>query len=151
MGLGGIDQDVVFDHAGAARLAHQFRLTAGELDRQADHRPGQAKTASQEFRGRYSQDFHRRVTTGVGDARELAGALRRAAAGLAELSAAATREQSRRLAARAWQNSHVHHGWLSSVVDNVHDFVTGDDDVPPPPPPEPPYRFLSAPVVAGSR
>lgn len=146
-----IHEDVVFDHAGAEALARQLTTTADLLSDQAGQRPGKVRTASVDFRGAHAKDFAQRTGTCAADAVELAAALRRAAAGLRELSAAATREQQRREAARRWEQQQEDRSTLDKVKDNVHDFFAGDDDAPPPPAAEPAPRYVSTSCVSRSR
>ncbi len=146
-----IHEDVVFDHAGAEALARQLVLTADLLSDQSAQRPGKVRTASVDFRGAYARDFAQRTGQCVRDGIELAGVLRRAAAGLRELSAAAEREQARREAARRWEQQQADRSRWDKVKDNVHDFFAGEDDVPPPPPAEPAPRYVSTSCVGRTR
>ena len=121
-------------------------MTASELERQADGaRALPAQAARVEWRGPHADQFDQRLRQCCADGLELAAAFRRAAAGLEELSVAARQEQRRREQARAWEQQHSPHG-LAAIVDNVNDFVFGEDDIPPPPPRAPQPRFLAAPV-----
>jgi uncharacterized protein YukE len=138
-----IEEDVVFDHAGAADLAGRFRAVAIELDRQSGGtRARPALAARAEWRGPHAEQFDQRVQQCCADGEELARAFRRAADGLDEMATAARREQRWREQARAWEERHHKHGF-GAVLDNVHDFVFGEDDIPPPPPPAPQPRFLA--------
>ena len=144
MSADAMTDDVVFDHPGAADLADRFRMTADELERQTGATrtlPAQAARAA--WRGPHAAKFDQRLELCRADGLELARALRHAAAGLEELSVAAHEEQRRRELARAWERRHRSHGF-AAVLDNVHDFVFGEDDIPPPPPPAPQPRFLAA-------
>jgi hypothetical protein len=143
MSVPAIGMDVVFDHPGAADLAERFRVTASALERQAGvARALPAQAARGEWRGSYADQFDQRLRQCCADGLALAAALRHAAAGLEELSVAARQEQRRREQARAWEQRHSPHG-LAAIVDNVSDFVFGEDDIPPPPPPAPQPRFLA--------
>jgi hypothetical protein len=143
MSVSAIGRDVVFDHLGAGRLSELFRATAAELERQGGAaRALPALAARAEWRGPHAEQFDQRMRQCCEDGQALAEAFRRAAAGLDELSQAARREQRRREQARAWEERHRKHG-LAAVVDNVHDFVFGEDDIPPPPPPALQPRFLA--------
>jgi len=144
MSANAMTDDVVFDHAGAADLADRFRVTADELERQTSAaRALPAQAARDAWRGPHADQFDQRLELCRADGLELARALRHAAAGLEELSVAAHQEQRRRQLARAWERRHRSHGF-AAVLDNVHDFVFGEDDIPPPPPPAPQPRFLAA-------
>lgn len=149
--VGAIAEDVVFDHAGAEELARSLESTARLLEEQSDVRPGLVHEASVHFRGACADDFSRRSGTAVSDGGELAGALRRAAAGLRRMSEAARAEQQRREAARRWQQQQEDRSTLSRIGDDIHDFFAGEDDAPPPPPAQDAPRFVSSSCVAPTR
>src|SRR3954451_8220732 len=146
-----IEQDVMFDQAGAADLAAEFRAAATELDQQSgEARVLPALAARADWRGPHAERFDQRLRQLCSDGAEIAAAVRRAASRLDEMADSARREQQRRERARAWQRAHAHHG-LGAVLDNVHDFVFGEDDIPPPPPAAPEPRFLVTTCVARNR
>jgi hypothetical protein len=151
MSVEAIDEDVVFDHAGAAQLSELFGAAARELEAQVGGaRVLPALAARADWRGPHAERFDQRLRQCCADGHEIADAFRRAAAGLDELSNAARREQQRREQARAWEHTHRHHGF-GAVLDNIGDFLFGEDDIPPPPPPAPEPRFLVTACVPRDR
>jgi hypothetical protein len=149
--LSAIEQDVVFDQAGAADLAAEFRAAATELDHQAgEARALPALAARADWRGPHAERFDQRLQQCCADGAEIAAAFRRAASGLDEMAEAARREQQRREQARAWEDAHRHHG-LGAVLDNIGDFIFGEDDIPPPPPAAPEPRLHVTTCVARNR
>ena len=153
MSVSAIDEDVVFDHPGAADLAERFRMTADELERQTGADPRAAGAGGQ---GRVAGSARRRSSTSgceqcCADGQELAGSLpaggRRARGDVGRRA----RESS---AAASWPGrGRTATGSTGSPpsLDNVHDFVFGEDDIPPPPPPAPQPRFLVAACAPRSR
>jgi len=144
-------EDVPFDFAGAVNLAEEFRSAARVLDDQSAQRPGLARSARQEWRGSYGDQFDQRIGVCITDGCVLAAALRRAADGLDCLAAAARQEQQRREAARRWEEQQNQRAWLAKAWDNVHDFFADEDDFSPPPPPEDPPIYQATPHVMASR
>ncbi|MFN2555884.1 MAG: hypothetical protein ABR592_03270 [Nitriliruptorales bacterium] len=150
-GFHAVAEDVPFDFAGAALLADEFRSAARVLDEQSAQRPGLARGAREQWRGRYAEQFDQRSGVCVADGHALARALRAGADGLDELAAAARQEQQRREAARRWEQQQNDRAWYEKLGDNIHDFFMGEDDFPPPPPPQDPPNYRSAPEIAARR
>jgi uncharacterized protein YukE len=145
--LRGIAEDVPFDWSAATRLAAQLRATATASEGQIPRRTALAGRAATEWRGRYAREFAGRMGVCTGDAQRLATALRQAADQVDELSRLAREEQDRREKARAWQRQQEE----ESLLEDVGDFLFGEDDLPPIPDPVTPPRFTSPAPTAASR
>ncbi len=127
-----IRQDVEFDQAGASDLALELLRTAATLELHSDHsRPSAVRSAREEWRGVYGDQFDRRTSICQSDGRTLAQALRGAAQGLDALAAAARREQERREAARAWEEEQRNRNLLEKAADALGDLFIREDDIPP--------------------
>lgn len=144
------ETDVPFDFDGAATLASEFRGAARLLDEKAGDYPGLRDGALVRWEGRFAGEFVDRVKVCVEDAGKVATALRTAAEGLEFLASEARYEQSRREAARRWEEQQDR-GFFGSIGDNVHDFFAGEDDYPPPPPPRDPPVFRPSSAVPADR
>lgn len=144
--LRGISEDVPFDWGAAGRLAAQLRASAEECEGQISRRTAVANLAAEEWRGLYARQFAGRMRICTGDAQRLAAAMRQAANQVDELSRLAREEQERREKARAWQRQQQDEG----VLEQIGDFIFGEDDLPPVPDPvTPPVYTSPAPVTAG--
>jgi hypothetical protein len=144
--LAGIEEDVVFDWAGAERLAAELRSAASTLTSQVSSRNGYAHGALEDWRGVFAREFVGRMQTCSGDAGSLSSALQLAARQVDELARLAREEQQRREAARAWKRHHD----SRSIFEKVGDFLTGDEEQPPiPPPVQPPHWTAEAHVPGG--
>ncbi|MGH9187916.1 MAG: hypothetical protein ACRD0U_19240 [Acidimicrobiales bacterium] len=135
-----IQEDVPFDFGRAAELAETFRSAARFLDEKCGGYPGLRDGALNGWQGRFATEFVDRVRVCMEDGGTIASALRDAADGLDFLAGEARYEQSRREAARRWEQQQDR-GLFESIGDNVHDFFAGEDDFPPPPPPRDPPVF----------
>ena len=124
--LRGIEEDVQFDWAGAARLSAELRSTAALLESQVPRRNSIAQSAKAEWRGAFSEQFLDRMKICTKDAGRLADAMRTAAQGLDELAELARDEQDRRLRARAWKAEND----SESGVESFFEKVTGTDEEP---------------------
>ena len=83
----------------------------------------------------------------TGDAQRLAAALREAADQVDELARLAREEQDRREKARQWQREQEDEDFL----DQVGDFIFGEDDLPPVPDPVTPPTYTSPAPISASR
>ncbi|MBI2709589.1 MAG: hypothetical protein HYX34_07820 [Actinobacteria bacterium] len=145
--LGAIDEDVPFDWGGAGAVARELRVSAGELDQQRAPRRVAGGEARLDWRGRFGDEFDARLRIGDGDAGELAGAMRTAAALLDELARLAREEQARREAARRWVRAYRENEANESGWNKLSDWAFGEDFEPPPAPPPPVEpRLVSAPA-----
>lgn len=143
--LRGIAEDVPFAFEAASRLATELRATADSCEGQIPRRNTMAGQATKEWRGLYARQFGDRMGICTGDAQRLATALRQAANQVDELSRLARAEQDRREKARQWQREQED----ESVLEQIGDFVFGEDDLPPVPDPiEPPVFTTPAPTAA---
>lgn len=145
--LRGIAEDVPFAWSAATRLAAQLRATAAECEGQIPGRIALADRAATEWRGRYARQFADRMRLCAGDARRLAEALRRAADQVDELSRLARAEQDRREKARQWQREQENEG----LLEQLGDFIFGEDDLPPIPDPVTPPSFTTPAPAAPAR
>lgn len=100
--LHGMEHDVDFDWATAARLSAELRATATLLDEQIPRRNSIRRSARDEWRGVFAEQFDERIVKGASQARALADAMNDAATKLDALAEAAREEQARRERARAW-------------------------------------------------
>ena len=137
--LGPIEEDVPFAWDAASKLKQAFLSTADELEEQIPRRSSYGQHAKHDWRGTYAKEFdgHMRVTTG--DAGRIAAELRNCAQMLGELAQLAREEQDRREIARAWKVKHD--AWEAdqandNLLDDVGDFLGGDDEPKPPDMPE---------------
>lgn len=143
--LRGISEDVPFDHEAARRLIARLRVTADDCEGVLPRRTSVATVATDQWRGVYARQFATRMGLCITDARRLAGALRQAAQQVHELSELARQEQERRERAREWQRRQAEEG----LLEQVGDFLFGEDDLPPVPEPiTPPVYTASAPPAA---
>jgi hypothetical protein len=140
--LGAIDENVKFDWAKATELAGALRSAANVLDYQVGERRRITSDPTEHWRGRYAEEFGRRLSTCVGDAGRFVTSLREAARRLDEMARLARNEQDRREQAREWVRDNE-----GGVLDAIGDFVFGDDKPPPPPPVTPPTIPIEAPVT----
>ncbi len=144
--LGGIDEDVRFDWAGATRLSAELRSTATVLDSQVPRRNGAAQGAKAEWRGVFSEQFLDRMRVCTTDAGRPAEAMRQAAADLDELATLARDEQDRRERARAWEAENDSEGGL----EKAWEWASGTDEEPFSEPPITPKNVqVMAPTSSG--
>jgi len=145
--LRGIAEDVPFAWAAASALAMELRSAASACEGQISRRTTLANHAAAEWRGRYARQFADRMRLCTGDAQRLAAALREAANQVDELARLAREEQDRRERARQWQREQENEDFL----DQVGDFLFGEDDLPPVPDPVTPPRYTSPAPISASR
>jgi len=98
--------NVTFDHASANEAASALESTAARLDQASTDRAGQARHARQDWSGVTRTQFDQTLNPALGQAGNLATALRRAAGTIRQASTNATTEQQRRLRIRAEHRTH---------------------------------------------
>jgi uncharacterized protein YukE len=145
--LRGIAEDVPFAWAAAADLAAELRAAATACESQVPRRTTLATTAATEWRGRYAREFADRMGICTADAQRLATAMRDAANQVDELARLAREEQDRREQAREWQRRQEN----ESVLNQIGDFVFGEDDLPPVPDPVTPPTYTTPAPISASR
>jgi uncharacterized protein YukE len=145
--LRGIAEDVPFAWSAATRLAAELRATAAACEGQIPRRNTIAGQAATEWRGLYARQFGDRMGICTGDAQRLATALRQAAGQVDELARLAREEQNRREKAREWQRAQEN----ESVLEEIGDFLFGEDDLPPIPDPVTPPTFTTAAPISTGR
>jgi len=127
---------VPFDFEAASALAAKFRATAKLVAaQQIPRRRALARTAREDWRGRYSEIFDTRMGQCTGDADRLAEAMRDAAGKVEQLAEEARREQERRDRANEYLEEHAE--WRErererddSIVSNVLSLGGAFDDEP---------------------
>ncbi len=92
--------NVTFDHAAAREAAGALEGAASRLDQMSRDRAGQARHARQDWSGATRVRFDQTLDPALGQAADLAAALRRAAATIRQAGTNATAEQQRRLKVR---------------------------------------------------
>ncbi len=93
--------NVAFDHTAAREAASALESAAARLDQASKDRAGQARHARQDWSGTTRTEFDQTLNPALGQAGDLAAALRRAAGTIRQASTDATTEQQRRLKIRA--------------------------------------------------
>ena len=93
--------NVAFDHAAATAAIGALEGAAARLDQASTERAGQARHARQDWSGATRTGFDQTLDPALGQAGDLAAALRRAAGTIRQASSDATTEQQRRLKVRA--------------------------------------------------
>ncbi len=144
--LHGIDEDVPFDDGVCQALMAFCSSTAQALGAQAASRASAVSAGSRDFRGYFAELFVANAAVARGDAAELAQRLAELAQMAGELREQAHAEQQRRATARAWQQGHE----ARNVVEQVHDWIFGED-APPVGPPNPPLSKSATAAVKGGR
>jgi len=89
-------QDVRWDHGAAQDAASALRHAADLLDQTANQRGGVAREATEQWRGRYREEFDDHLEQMLRRARDLAREYRDAANRIARADQAAYEEQKRR-------------------------------------------------------
>jgi uncharacterized protein YukE len=145
--LRGIAEDVPFAWSAATRLAAELRATASACEGQISRRTTIANQAAEQWRGLYARQFADRMRICTGDAQRLATALREAANQVDELARLAREEQNRREKARQWQREQEN----ESALEQLGDFIFGEDDLPPVPDPVTPPTYTSPAPISASR
>jgi len=93
--------NVAFDPAVASEAVGALEGAAARLDQASTNRAGQAKHAWQDWSGVTRTQFDQTLNPALGQAGDLAAALRRAVGTIRQASTNATTEQQRRLKIRA--------------------------------------------------
>lgn len=94
---------IEFDDGTADALVTALNGAAESISGQAGSRQSYVNTASQDFRGHFSQLFTDNARTAAGDAKDIAAALRTVAGWVGKMKAAAATERANRKKAREWQ------------------------------------------------
>ena len=94
---------IEFDDATADALKSAMTTTASAIDEQRSSRSSYVTTASQEFRGHFSQLFTQNAETADSDADRLVTAMRGVAEWVGQMKEAAAKERANRKTAREWQ------------------------------------------------
>jgi RHS repeat-associated protein len=94
---------IEFDNGTADALKSALTSAADAISGQAGSRQSYVTTASQEFRGHFSQLFTENAATASGDAKDIAHALRTVAGWVDKMKDAAATERANRKKAREWQ------------------------------------------------
>ena len=92
--------NVRFDQAAASKAASALEDAARQLDQATNDRAGQAKHARQDWSGATRSEFDQTLNPALGQAGDLAEALRRAAGTIRQAMTNATTEQQQRVKAR---------------------------------------------------
>ncbi|MGH3922564.1 MAG: hypothetical protein ACRDTT_06800 [Pseudonocardiaceae bacterium] len=93
--------DVAFDHSAANDAVAVLERAASQLERASTARAGQARAARQDWSGATRAQFDQTLDPALGQAGDLAVALRRAEGTIRQAITDATAEQQRRLKVRA--------------------------------------------------
>lgn len=96
-------EPIQFDDATADALKRALDAAANAVSGQAGSRQTAVNTASQEFRGRFSELFTQNASTAAGDGRTIVETLRTIAGWVDTMKEAAAAERARRKTAREWQ------------------------------------------------
>ncbi|HWL38320.1 MAG TPA: hypothetical protein VNQ77_19185 [Frankiaceae bacterium] len=140
--VSGNRQRVRFDFEGSLALARRLWALADELESARTRRAADADAARHEWRGRYADEFNRRMADEATGFVNVVHGLREEARGWAASWKRAMDEQNRRNRARQVDAVRADRGWFER---NVADRFTGDhsdDEVPEAPEadvPQPPY------------
>ncbi|MFZ8757965.1 DUF6531 domain-containing protein [Microbacterium sp. HMH0099] len=137
--------DLTYDFGAADAVASAARAAAWAVDGQAGSRASFAKTAGEDFEGRFARLFAANAATAVGDAREVAQRLRDVATFVGRLSEAAREENSRRRAAREWRDRVQ--ARRANMIDAAWDGFFGEEPPPTTAPVSPPRFSPSGPRV----
>lgn len=92
--------DVAFDHAAASEAAGALERAATQLDQASTDRAGQAKNAREDWSGATRVKFNQALDPALGQAGDLADALRRAAGTIRQAMTDATAQQQQRVKVR---------------------------------------------------
>lgn len=93
--------DVLFNHTVASETVSALVGAADQLDRASTRRAAQAKNAREDWSGATEAEFKQTLDPALGQAGDLAAALRRAAGRIQQAMKHATEEQQQRVKVRA--------------------------------------------------
>ncbi|TCL86405.1 RHS repeat-associated protein [Curtobacterium sp. PhB142] len=110
---------VEFDNATADALSTALNGAAESIEGQAGSRQSYVTTASQEFRGHFSELFAQNASTAASDGSTIAANLRTVAGWVDKMKAAAERENARRKEARDWEAEYGDRNFFEWVHDKV--------------------------------
>jgi len=113
------NEPVEFDDATAEALIQALNGAAESIDGQAGTRRSYVTTASQEFRGHFSDLFASNADAADGDGGTIAGNLRTVARWVQQMQEAAEREDARRKKARDWYAEHEDRNFFEWVGDKL--------------------------------
>lgn len=112
---------IVFDDTTADALKTALTASADAISGQKASRQSYVTTASQEFRGHFSQLFTQNAGTAANDARNIVDALETIAGWIDKMKDAAADERARRQTAREWQEREDgRNGFQDFLNDTVH-------------------------------
>lgn len=110
---------VEFDNTTADALSTALNGAAESIEGQAGSRQSYVTTASQEFRGHFSELFAQNASTAASDNSTIAANLRTVAGWVDKMKAAAERENARRKEARDWEAEYGDRNFFEWVHDKV--------------------------------
>jgi RHS repeat-associated protein len=113
------NEPVKFDNGTADALSTALNGAAESIEGQAGSRQSYVDTASQEFRGHFSQLFTDNASNAKADAEDIAKNLRTVAGWVDQMKAAAERENARRKKARDWDAEYGDRNFFEWVHDKV--------------------------------
>ncbi|PZF63207.1 hypothetical protein DEJ33_14380 [Curtobacterium sp. MCPF17_047] len=94
---------IEFDDATADALGSAMRSAASAIDGQIGSRQSYVSTASQEFRGHFSELFTENASVAKSDGTTISDMMRTVAGWVDQMKTAAAEERERRRQAREWQ------------------------------------------------
>jgi RHS repeat-associated protein len=115
----GGNEPVPFDDGTADALVTAFNDAASDIEGQSGSRSSLVTTASQEFRGLFSELFTTNAATAATGASALATSFRAIADFAGELKEAAKQENDRRRKAREWQQRQDDRNWFEERRDDL--------------------------------
>ncbi|PYY46543.1 DUF6531 domain-containing protein [Curtobacterium sp. MCBD17_023] len=115
---------IEFDDATADALASAMRGAASAIDGQIGSRQSYVSTASQEFRGHFSQLFTENATIAKSDGTTLSDLMRTVAGWVDQMKKLAAEERERRRQAREWQEQQAERNGFEKWWDDT--FGTGN-------------------------
>ncbi|MFJ4076432.1 RHS repeat-associated protein [Curtobacterium sp. PhB137] len=110
---------VKFDNGTADALSTALNGAAESIEGQAGSRQSYVTTATQEFRGHFSELFAQNASTAASDGSTIAANLRTVAGWVDKMKAAAERENARRKEARDWEAEYGDRNFFEWVHDKV--------------------------------
>ncbi|MCE0456783.1 DUF6531 domain-containing protein [Curtobacterium flaccumfaciens] len=113
------NEPVKFDNGTADALSTALNDAAESIEGQAGSRQSYVTTASQEFRGHFSELFAQNAGTAKSDAEDIATNLRTVAGWVDQMKAAAERENARRKKARDWYAEYGDRNFFEWMHDKV--------------------------------
>jgi len=113
------NEPVKFDNGTADALSTALNDAAESIEGQAGSRQSYVTTASQEFRGHFSELFAQNAGTAKSDAEDIATNLRTVAGWVDQMKAAADRENARRKKARDWYAEYGDRNFFEWMHDKV--------------------------------